>query len=253
MIDKTDISCRFRKSIESYDDNAVVQKLIVNKLCRILKEYIYASPDIVLEIGCGTGLLTSAIQKIYYDSALFINDLVPEMCSTTAKKYDVPLSRCLVGDIELLELTGRYNLVVSSSTFQWFTYPEETFENLSANITPKGYLVFSTFGHKNLKELRKVTGKGLAYPSKEELVAFLSPYFDVLHIEENFHKLHFRHPLDILRHLKNTGANATATPQIWTKGQMSQFVEDYTRQFSRKEVYPLTYHPLYFVCQKKKL
>lgn len=253
MIDKAEISCRFRKSVDSYDDHAVVQRLMIDKLCGLLKKNRIVYPDKILEIGCGTGLLTSALQRMFCASDLSINDLVYEMCNKTAERCGISVSRCLVGDIESFGLTEEYNLIASGSTFQWFTRPAETLKKLSAHLVSGGYLVFSTFGHENLKELRAVTGKGLVYHPAEELTAFLSPYFDVLCTEEDFHPLYFRHPVEILRHLKNTGVNATAAPQMWTKGRMTQFVEDYTFLSSLDKGYPLTYHSLYFVCRKKEL
>ena len=53
MIDKTEIECRFRRSVDSYEDNATVQKWIVQRLVELLQEYVpYSSRT--LEIGCGT-------------------------------------------------------------------------------------------------------------------------------------------------------------------------------------------------------
>ena len=40
MIDKTEIECRFRRSVDSYEDNATVQKWIVQRLVELLQEYV---------------------------------------------------------------------------------------------------------------------------------------------------------------------------------------------------------------------
>ena len=37
MIDKTEIECRFRRSVDSYEDNATVQKWIVQRLVELLQ------------------------------------------------------------------------------------------------------------------------------------------------------------------------------------------------------------------------
>lgn len=253
MIDKADIRCRFRRSVESYDENAIVQKRIVNKLCNLLQEYVRPAPVGILEIGCGTGLLTSALLKKFPVHELFINDLVLEMCRKTADRCDIPENRCIVGDIESVPLAGLYGIIVSSSTFQWLAQPASTIKKLSGCLESGGLLAFSTFGQDNLKELREVSGQGLSYLSSSRWQEILSSHFDILYRGEDKHTLYFNAPLEILRHVKNTGVNATAVPQIWTKGQIDRFSQKYSSSWGMNEKgYPLTYHPVYWICRKRK-
>lgn len=84
MVDKAEVKCRFRRSVESYEDNAYVQKAIVNRLYELLQDHLSYTPRKVLEIGCGTGLLTRKLLTALSSGQLFINDLVEEMCSKTA-------------------------------------------------------------------------------------------------------------------------------------------------------------------------
>lgn len=252
MIDKADIMCRFRRSVESYDENAIVQKRIVNRLCDLLQEYVRPYPAKVLEIGCGTGLLTSSLLKNFPENELFINDLVQEMCHKTANRCALPDNRCVIGDIESVSLSGTFGMIVSSSTFQWFSSPENTLKRLAGHLIAGGFLVFSTFGQDNLKELRQVSGQGLSYLSSLQWRNILSSHFDILYTGEGIHTLYFNSPLEILRHMKSTGVNATTVPQVWTKGQMDRFSRKYALLFETdKKDYPLTYHPTYWVCRKK--
>lgn len=252
MIDKTEIKSRFRKSVETYDDNAHVQKLIVDRLCTLLEKYTGRTPGRILEIGCGTGLLTNRILRQWHPGEMIVNDLVEEMCYKTINKNSgnaLTLS-CLPGDIEEISLDGTFDLIVSTSTFQWFTHPRQTFEKLASHLRPGGLLLFTTFGEQNLHELRQVTGKGLNYLSGTELTKMLAAYFDVTEREESLETLYFSDPLDILRHVKKTGVNATGKTEIWTKLKIELFAQKYSCYFLSGGKYPLTYHPLYFVCRK---
>lgn len=251
VIDKAGVECRFRRSVDTYEDNAVVQKLIVGKLCRIFQENTGTVFGKVLEIGCGTGLLTSAIQRFIGGNEFFINDLVDEMCRKTANRCDIPATHCLSGDIEAFQLTDKYGLIISSSTFQWLARPAVTFKKLSDHLLPGGYLVFSTFGTDNLKEIREITGRGLEYHPVKEMRALLSPYFEILHTEEEFHTLDFPTPVEVLRHIKYTGVSVPDVPQIRTKGQMTRFAENYMERFGKEGHCTLTYHPTYWICRKK--
>lgn len=250
MADKTDIAFRFRRSIDSYDENALAQKGIIQHLISVLESYCPLLPGRWLEVGCGTGLLTQQLVDKYEGCELFINDLVDAMCIKAAGRCGLPLERCLPGDIEEIFLPGEFRLIVSASTFQWLAHPGTTFARLARHIPAKGWLVFSTFGPDNFRELKMLTGEGLVYRSTEEMHALLSPYFQVVYAEESRHILEFDDPLDILRHVKKTGVNATASRQTWTRKQMEEFSRGYSVHFAQNGRFPLTYHPQYFVCRK---
>lgn len=250
MINKAEIECRFRRSVDSYEENATVQKLIVNRLLLLLDQYA-GDPAFVLEIGCGTGLLSEKIVKKWFSKQLYINDLVDDMCSKTANKCQLQSSHCLTGDIESLELPRKFDLMVSASTFQWLAEPARTFAKLAEHLNPKGWLIFSTFGKDNFREVKAVTGSGLVYHSMSEMEDLLQTHFEILYTEEERYTLEFNEPLEVLQHIKKTGVNANSLSRRWTRGDLKQFSEVYTNSFLVDGKYPLTYHPLYMVCRKK--
>lgn len=251
-IDKAEIKCRFKRSVESYDEHAGVQRLIVCRLADLLKEYVSGACGRILEIGCGTGLLTVQIQRCFPDSELLVNDLVDAMCSKTANRCRLSPACCIVGDIEQVDLEGKFDLMVSASTFQWLADPAETLARLARCLHPNGYLAFSTFGKENCQELKRLTGCGLTYHSIRGMTELLSAHFEVVHAEENRERMTFSDPMEILRHVKKTGVNATDMPYTWTRGRLQEFVRRYAELFGKEEGYPLTYHPQYFICRKLK-
>lgn len=252
MIDKAEIECRFRKRVESYDENALTQRLIIDRLCNLLKEYLPYSPAKVLEIGCGTGLLTERLRNdLTSCKDLFINDLVKEMCHKAARRCRIPENTCLIGDIENLSVPYHFELIASASTFQWFADAGKMFKKLAHHLDGGNFLIFSTFGEDNLKEIKSITGNGLTYLPLEEIKLLLSPYFDVLHASEDRPVVYFSEPIEILRHIQKTGVNATSATPFWTKGHLQQFARQY-EDFCINGRYPLTYHPLYLVCKRKE-
>ena len=58
MLDKEFIQEKFKNSINCYDENAVIQKLMANKLCSLIPQKKYKN---ILEIGSYSGLLTKKI------------------------------------------------------------------------------------------------------------------------------------------------------------------------------------------------
>lgn len=252
-INKEEVEQRFRRSRASYNDNARVQKMIVDRMVPMILSSVKRVPEKILEIGCGTGLLTSQLQRTFPNVDLYLNDLVEELCYHAATINQVPQTCCFPGDVEKLFLPLSFDLIASASTFQWFTTPEETFMKLSKQLEQNGVLVFSTFGKFNLQEIRLTTGGGLDYRNKEELEKMLKPYFKIEGMEEELHTLEFDSPLAVLQHLKKTGVNVSGDPTIWTKGRMDAFIKDYNARFAVDGKVTLTYHPFYFVCRKNNL
>ena len=252
-INKEEVEQRFRRSRASYNDNARVQKMIVDRMVPMILSSVKRVPEKILEIGCGTGLLTSQLQRTFPNVDLYLNDLVEELCYHAATINQVPQTCCFPGDVEKLFLPLSFDLIASASTFQWFTTPEETFMKLSKQLEQNGVLVFSTFGKFNLQEIRLTTGGGLDYRSKEELEKMLKPYFKIEGMEEELHTLEFDSPLAVLQHLKKTGVNVSGDSTIWTKGRVDAFIKDYNARFAIDGKVTLTYHPLYFVCRKNNL
>ena len=252
-INKEKVRKHFRRSMGSYDENARVQKVVVERLCPMATKALRHKPRKILEVGCGTGLLTALLRKAFPDSELHVNDLVEDLCYRAAVANGIPKECCFAGDIERVELPGRYDLVVSASTFQWFTDPVATFRKFADSLNEDGCMVFSSFGKHNLREIRETTGGGLAYRTKEELRELLNSCFDVEWMEEEFHVLEFDNPLLVLQHLKRTGVNVSADHSVLTKGRVNAFIGDYNARFATGGKVPLTYHPLYFVCRRKQL
>ena len=252
MIDKTAIKQRFSRSADSYDEHAHVQRQIVRKCGELLTRHLNGQALKVLEVGCGTGLLTRELKKIPAVAELWLNDLAEDVCIRTATLQGIPVSCIIPGDIETVELPYGLDLIASSSVFQWLSTPGETFARLASRLVPDGLLVFSSFGTDNLKEIRELTGEGLEYPDREKMRQLLETDMEVLYSEEEKIRLCFSDPVDVLQHLKKTGVNGLKSGKLRTPSALRRFAEEYKTHYATgKGGYFLTYHPVYYVCRKK--
>ena len=76
MIDKQLVIQRFTKSLKTYNKEAVIQKNIINRLVRDIKDLnLDNKVSKVLEIGCGTGLLTNNLIELFNPNYLLLNDI----------------------------------------------------------------------------------------------------------------------------------------------------------------------------------
>ena len=250
-INKRVIERQFRRSMDSYDDHAVVQQRVATRLLALLAGELTTPPSRILELGCGTGLLTRLVAGRFPGAVLHVNDIVPEMCRRTALRHGLPETSILPGDAEDIPLPGQYDLILSASTFQWFTRPTDTLRRFRDHLSDNGLLAFSTFGRDNLLEIRELTHRGLPYRDREEMHAMLAPLFDILEEKEEHHRLLFPTPLDALHHLKRTGVNASVPPVPWTRGRLALFADRYRALFGQQGGVPLTYHVQYYICKPK--
>ncbi|MCP3966417.1 MAG: malonyl-ACP O-methyltransferase BioC [Lentisphaerae bacterium] len=244
--DKALVRKRFARSLKTYAEHAFVQRSTAERLLFELRTAHGEKFSKILEIGCGAGTLSKMLYRQLKYRELFLNDLVEE-CSVVADKF----RRCefIGGDIEAIsELPKNLDLIASNATFQWLEHLPDTLDKLADSLVPGGVLAFSTFGPQNAEEVSGVTGKRLRYLAETELKKAVSQRFTITCFHENIRKLRFAHPMDVLRHLKNTGVTAISS-EVWTKSSLQSFIESYIEQ-SGEDGITLTYHPMVVIASK---
>ena len=244
IMNKDLIKKRFSRKLESYNENAKVQKQMCEKLLSYIpKDRKYEN---ILEIGCGTGLLTKlATDNLEYCSYI-ANDIVPT-CEEYIKKIN-PKIEFIPKDIEeFIQSTDKnFDLIISNATLQWIENFDRFIGILIEKLNKGGLLVFSTFGKENFREIYFVIGKTLQYYSAGELKEILCNYQHT--IEEEVRILAFKTPKDVLRHIQKTGVNAISS-ENWTKKDLSKFETGYNNFCSGNPT--LTYNPIYIKIQSK--
>ncbi len=162
-IDKAWISKSFGSAAESYEEAAVMQKEVANRLIERL-ELVQLKPEVILDVGSGTGFCSRLIEKRYKKSTIVSLDLSSEMLMYTRKKegfikrFTSP-HRYLCADAENLPLADQsVDLIVSSLALQWCDL-EAVFAGFRRVLKPGGLLMFSSMGPDTLKELRQAWSK----------------------------------------------------------------------------------------------
>ena len=142
--DKDKIRLRFARAAATYDNEAVIQLKVAEKLMALLGKYVITPPSRVLEIGSCTGLLTARLHKMFNDMAtLYVNDLVPDFQTMVSERLDHdPRLVFLAGDIEQLDIPDNLDLVVSSSTLHWLEDLPTLFRKLNSRLVPAAPFVF---------------------------------------------------------------------------------------------------------------
>ena len=237
------IQKRFAKNLDTYNDNAKIQKKMAERLLSFLERKDFND---ILEIGCGTGFLTQLVNDSFNFNTYTANDIV-ESCEKYVKEIN-PKINFIPADIEkaVENSDKKYDLIISNAAFQWVENLESFIKLLVSKLNDGGVLLFSTFGPENFREVNFVLGKTLPYYSANELQEIIKDYKNI--VEQEMHVMAFKTPKDILKHIKSTGVNALEMVS-WTKTDMQKFENGYNNFCSG--IPTLTYHPIYVRIDNK--
>ena len=244
QINTRSIKSRFEKSMTKYDENAIVQtqtaKELVFELSKLGKNF-----DTIIELGCGTGLLTKQIKENMTFSAYYANDLVEK-----SKNYIseiIPSAIFITGNAQKIKVPRKADLLVSNAMFQWFSRVSDIADCTAKMLNKGGILAFSTFGKDNFREIKETGKISLEYASAEDLTSELSKKYEILYIDEYTKTLNFNNPLEILTHMKNTGVNSLSA-KTWSIKDIKTFCEKYLEKYKTVQ---LSYNPIIIIAKLK--
>lgn len=254
MVKSDAVALRFTGALSTYEEHARVQREAADRLTERLLT-LRTSFGRVFEVGCGTGRWSRTLAARSNINALWLNDLSPELAREARKRLPDGVrekAKVLAGDAERVVWPDGLDLVLAGSVLQWFSRPEVFFENLRRRLRPGGLAAVVTYGPENCREVKALTGRGLAYPDAEALVRFAAG-FRVHHHSSEIRRERFASPRAVLRHLRATGVTGTHDGFRWTKDSLLAFEETYRARFAAEsgaEGVSLTYHPVTMLLEK---
>ena len=208
---KQRISDAFGAAADRYDDHAGPQRAAAALVADLAQRQRPNAVGRILEIGCGTGLLTRDIQARWPGAELVVTDLSPEMVAQTAKDGLIAATFLTMdGEAPLFE--GQwFDLILSSLSFQWFDQLDAAIARLVGLLRPGGSLIFSTMGQDSFSRWRAAhaacgeTPGVPDYPTLEALRAILAGYADAFAFDEAY-QLPVSGARGLIKHLKGIGA-----------------------------------------------
>jgi len=165
QIDKDQVRRSFSKAADRYDEVAVLQREIGQRMLDRL-DLVLKQPEVVLDLGCGTGVATAALARRYKKARIVALDFALPMLKQTHKRGTfLRKPKCICGDLELLPLKdASVDLIYSNAAIQWANNLDATFREFRRVLKPGGLLMFTTFGPDTLKELRAAWSHADQYP-----------------------------------------------------------------------------------------
>lgn len=261
-LERPEIRASFDRASTTYEAAAVLQAQVADELVNRLEPFNF-KPEVVLDLGAGTGRMTSALKKRYRRALVIAVDLAPGMLRE-ARRHQQLLRRFerVCGDATRLPIAdASVDVVVSSLMLQWCHPPDEAFAEIRRVLKPGGFVAFSTLGPDTLKELRSAwadaDGEQPPYNHVNHFTdmhdvgdavvrAGLSePVLDVDRVQ-----LTYENALSLMRDLKSIGAhNVTAGRPRGLVGRTKlKRMQDAYETFRRDGRLPATYEVVYGVA-----
>lgn len=261
MHNKQGIRRNFARRAATYDAHAQVQRLMADELlhrCGIQA----ARAQSILEIGCGTGYLTRELRRMNPGAVLVAVDLDVALVQTARARLNGASSAVwLVADGETLA-RGRFDLIISNSTFQWFSKPGETLKKYGERLTPGGTLAFAAMGPRTFQELGaslKIAAAGqgghfdipaadfLGQKTWEDLLR-QAGFGEVRTISELL-VIDFPSVRDFLKSIQATGVN-NPTPRPFSPRLFQAMLAAYHGRYATNASIPATYDLIWALARK---
>lgn len=258
MINKTQVSCRFGRRSQAYDEYAVVQKSMGYSLLELVKEAgVFQN---ILEIGCGTGFLTELLAQIYPMAKITASDISSEMLTVASKNLSQYENvSYLLKDGENLDLSEKFDLIVSNAAFQWFNDYQQAFTQMERHLLPGGGLIYATFGEQTFYELNQSfqaahrslqitkVRHGPEFISMQKLAQITCDLGLSVHLQEENITEKFKCVREFLTSVKRIGANNSSNGNniLIHRKLMLSMMDFYKNTFEQFGQIPATYHIIY--------
>lgn len=241
---------QFIKRAGSYDSEAFVQQFMARYLIALLRDFapLRSGADIfnnVFEFGCAQGQYTRLLLENFAPKKMLcndINDYKKIFEKSPFSDFGVEFMRFDMNDCANF-LIQQFSCITSNACLQWLEQ-REVLAQLQAFLRPQGLLAFSTFGKRNLWQVRELCNVGLEYLDLEEYHASLDGECEILHLSVQSKILHFDSALGVFKHLALSGVNGLKKGFFLKK----TLLQEYTTRYDNALEYECV-----FVLARKKL
>ncbi|GAA5099314.1 malonyl-ACP O-methyltransferase BioC [Wohlfahrtiimonas larvae] len=250
LVDKNSIAVAFSKAVQTYDQQASLQREIADSLIQQVLQNVPMGK--ILDAGCGTGYVAQKLKKNdqYYITALDLSEMMLYKAESNHSAHNY-----VQGDIEALPFKdGSFDCVVSNLAMQWCHSLEMAMIEQLRVLKLGGQLYLSTLIQPSLWELKKAWQ---TVDNEQHVMDFISgeilenhlaqlelnPKVDHIVCHCYAKELLFNDIFSLLKSLQNIGA--TALPQrkkgLMGKDQLQKLADAYAI-YQDESGLPLTYY-----------
>lgn len=256
------IQAAFSKAAKQYEQHAVLQK---ESLQRLLDRVDFdtqeandkITPEVILDLGCGTGWAIPALRQRFSDSQIIAADFSTSMLAEIKAQDNLDIRHTDAHAIDVH--AGSVDLVFSNLMLQWCD-EETVFREIKRALKPGGLMHITSMGEHTLHELRYAWSQIDDKPhinrfAPANVLADLSMRlgFKDSIADSELITLTYGSVIDIMRDLKNIGGHNTDDKRAkgLTSPKVLKQLEKHYQEFRTEEgLYPATFELVYLRALK---
>ncbi len=250
----------FERAAPGYDQHAVLQREVESRLLERVESH-RQPPELILDLGCGTGSASRALAGQFKHADVIALDWATSMLAQvdgSAKESDAKNSWRVCADMHALPLAARsVDLIFSNLALQWSYDLSAVLKEFRRIMKSGAMLLFTCFGPGTLNELKQawrlvdrlphVNDHPDMHDIGDELLTagFREPVVDVEHL-----RLEYKSVMALMRELKGIGAHNVASQRtrgLTGKSHLQGMLAAY-EQFRQGDIYPASYEIIYGVA-----
>ncbi len=259
-----ELAAKMVKAAHNYHEKAEIHRKVAEGLMASLRPWknILPRKGALLEVGCGTGILSELLIKEFPEREIVLTDLnqeILDICKTNLEKAGLLSDKISFKVLEVnntMEVVPDSNaMVISNFVPHWFKDTSIGLERLADTIVYGGLLLCSFPGKNSFPEwYEKCLELGLPFtsntlPDTEEVVIKLSMSSVQVDYHENELTQQFDKAIDFFNHLKEIGIDVSNNDKHLTPKQL-KLLTDYWDE--KAEGYrEFTWHIVYLAAKKE--
>jgi malonyl-CoA O-methyltransferase len=154
-LDAAGVRTAFDRASAAYEAAAVLQARVGDELLERL-DFFKFEPELVVDLGAGTGRLTGELKRQYKRATVVALDIAPGMLREAKRHFGLfRRFERVCADVRRLPFAdASVDVAVSNLMLQWCDDLDVALAEIRRVLKPDGFFSFTTFGPDTLRELR---------------------------------------------------------------------------------------------------
>ncbi|MCP4181395.1 MAG: methyltransferase domain-containing protein [bacterium] len=256
-IEKDIVDKNFSKAAGTYDSWAKHQCRIAKTLSACIPEF--AKINNLLDLGCGTGNSIESVNLLFPEAEILGVDIAAGMIDYCREKWiDYENINFYHGDVENLELSQKYDLIISSCSLQWVSDFKKTLNKYLNCLNQGGYLALAIPVKGSLDELKQSylqafdkNMPGLCFQNENDIMDAVSCKTAKIYHACTELVTEYYDSLDVLRYFKKIGVTFSEQYNYKAKSvkEVKMLMKKYRQNFTFNNRLPISYKIFYLVIK----